>query len=71
VVLEEGDVLYLPAFWHHEVRSEPDDVEQLNLAINYWFRNETAFAHEDEGLAAARDAAQRQKQKRRSQEQEL
>lgn len=53
VVLEEGDVLYLPAFWHHEVKSRPDASESLNIAVNYWFRNETFFAEEDEGLRAA------------------
>lgn len=41
VLLRPGDVLYLPAFWHHEVQSIPDAREGLNIAINYWFKNMT------------------------------
>jgi tetratricopeptide (TPR) repeat protein len=41
VVLEPGDVLYLPAYWHHEVQSIPDN-NALNLAVNFWFANLTA-----------------------------
>lgn len=52
-MLEEGDVLYLPAYWHHEVKSHPDPEEGLNIAVNYWFKNETAFVEEEEGLRAA------------------
>ncbi|CAM9293620.1 unnamed protein product [Ectocarpus sp. 6 AP-2014] len=46
VVLQEGDVLYMPAFWHHEVRSYPD-AEEGNVAVNFWFRNVTSFAEEE------------------------
>ncbi|CAM9512172.1 unnamed protein product [Ectocarpus sp. 12 AP-2014] len=46
VVLQEGDVLYMPAFWHHEVRSYPD-AEGGNVAVNFWFRNVTSFAEEE------------------------
>ena len=63
VRLTEGDVLYLPAYWHHEVTSHPDPEENLNIAINFWFRNETAFAEEAEGLAAAAKAKARAKKK--------
>ncbi|CAB1109810.1 unnamed protein product [Ectocarpus sp. CCAP 1310/34] len=42
----EGDVLYMPAFWHHEVRSYPD-AEEGNVAVNFWFRNVTSFADEE------------------------
>lgn len=31
-------VLYMPAFWWHEVRSQPDPEQQRNLAINYWYK---------------------------------
>lgn len=41
VVLEEGDILYLPAYWHHEVQSLPDE-EGLNIAVNFWYENMTA-----------------------------
>ena len=35
--LKPGDVLYMPAFWWHEVQSYPDALEQRNLAVNYWY----------------------------------
>jgi len=35
-VLNPGDVLFMPAFWWHEVQSYPDVVQRRNLAINYW-----------------------------------
>lgn len=28
----------MPAFWWHEVRSQPDPVQHRNLAINYWYK---------------------------------
>lgn len=66
VRLRPGSVLYLPSYWHHEVKSHPDEKEGLNLAINYWFRNETSFAEEAQGLAAAaRHKQQRKKQQHR------
>jgi len=40
VVLEPGDVIYLPAYWHHEVQSLPDE-DGLNVAVNFWFKNMT------------------------------
>ena len=48
--LRAGETLLLPAFWHHEVHShaaatsehQGGRVEQpLNVAVNFWFRNET------------------------------
>eukprot|EP01041_Mallomonas_annulata_P001215 gene1215-2365_t len=53
VVLGPGDVLYLPAYWHHEVQSLPDEGDGngddgdhsflgLNIAVNFWFANVTA-----------------------------
>ncbi|XP_066934010.1 bifunctional peptidase and (3S)-lysyl hydroxylase JMJD7-like [Clytia hemisphaerica] len=36
--LNEGDVLFLPAFWWHEVQSYPNAVEQRNLAVNFWYK---------------------------------
>lgn len=35
--VDAGDVLYLPAFWWHEVVSAPDKQERRNLAINFWY----------------------------------
>jgi jumonji domain-containing protein 7 len=42
VLLNKGDVLYLPAYWHHEVQSIPDEKEGINVAVNFWFANMTA-----------------------------
>ncbi|KAH6625470.1 cupin-like domain-containing protein [Boeremia exigua] len=36
VTLEEGDVMYLPALWYHQVRQSCDD-EGLCCAVNYWY----------------------------------
>eukprot|EP00962_Isochrysis_galbana_P003477 scaffold978_cov118-Isochrysis_galbana.AAC.4 len=36
-----GETLYLPAWWHHEVRSAGAPAGEINLAVNFWFRNET------------------------------
>ena len=36
-VLEEGDVLFMPSFWWHEVQSYPSKTESRNLAVNYWY----------------------------------
>ncbi len=41
-VLDPGTCLFLPAFWHHEVQSIPDETLGINLAINFWFKNITA-----------------------------
>ena len=35
--ITEGDVLYMPAFWWHEVYSLPNEEEKRNLAINFWY----------------------------------
>ena len=35
--LNEGDVLFLPAFWWHEVQSYPNKIEERNLAVNFWY----------------------------------
>lgn len=35
--LRPGDVLFMPAFWWHEVRSRPDPLEKRNLAVNFWW----------------------------------
>jgi len=36
-LLQPKDVLYLPAYWHHEVQSIPDENEGINVAVNFWF----------------------------------
>jgi len=41
-LLQPKDVLYLPAYWHHEVQSIPDDNEGINVAVNFWFANKTS-----------------------------
>lgn len=33
VKLEEGDLLYIPAFWWHHVKSSKNN----NIAINFWY----------------------------------
>lgn len=35
--IHEGDVLFMPSFWWHEVQSYPDRVTKRNLAVNYWY----------------------------------
>lgn len=35
--LRPGDVLFMPAFWWHEVRSQPDPEHRRNLAVNFWY----------------------------------
>ena len=35
--LGPGDLLFMPAFWWHEVRSRPDQLEGRNLAVNFWW----------------------------------
>jgi len=34
--IKKGDVLFIPAFWWHEVQSKPDE-NFLNIAVNFWF----------------------------------
>jgi ribosomal protein L16 Arg81 hydroxylase len=48
VVLRPGDVLYIPSFWHHEVRSLPDAAEKLNMAVNFWYKAIRDFPEEKE-----------------------
>ncbi|XP_041481825.1 uncharacterized protein LOC121428994 [Lytechinus variegatus] len=35
--LTEGDILFMPAFWWHEVQSYPNEIEGRNLAVNFWY----------------------------------
>lgn len=35
--VEEGEVLFIPSFWWHEVKSFPNVTEGRNLAINFWY----------------------------------
>ena len=35
--LRPGDVLFMPAFWWHEVQSQPDIRENRNMAVNFWW----------------------------------
>ncbi len=34
--IRPGDILFMPAFWWHEVQSVPDSKEHRNLAVNFW-----------------------------------
>ena len=36
VIVEPGDMLYLPAMWHHQVE-QIDDENGLCIAVNYWY----------------------------------
>lgn len=35
--INEGDVLFMPSFWWHEVQSYPSEKEQRNVAVNFWY----------------------------------
>lgn len=35
--INEGDVLFMPSFWWHEVQSYPSEHEPRNLAVNFWW----------------------------------
>ncbi|XP_045175485.2 jmjC domain-containing protein D-like [Mercenaria mercenaria] len=35
--IDEGDVLFMPAFWWHEVQSYPNKEQGRNLAVNFWY----------------------------------
>lgn len=35
--IEEGEVLFMPAFWWHEVQSRPSQTQHRNLAVNFWY----------------------------------
>jgi hypothetical protein len=45
VLLQPGDVLHLPAYWHHEVQSLLDEETGLNVAVNFWFANVSSAPH--------------------------
>lgn len=36
VILEAGDVLYVPKHWWHFVRSEADNLDEISISINLW-----------------------------------
>ncbi|KAK7471742.1 hypothetical protein BaRGS_00035624 [Batillaria attramentaria] len=35
--IRQGEVLFMPAFWWHEVQSRPSPTEHRNLAVNFWY----------------------------------
>ena len=37
VVLHPGDLLFLPAYWWHEVLTEPQAAGELTVSVNFWF----------------------------------
>lgn len=36
IVLEPGDVLYLPSLWYHQVEQENDEIGRV-IAVNFWY----------------------------------
>ena len=38
VLMEEGDCLYIPYLWYHQVNSFANP-QNMNLAVNVWFRH--------------------------------
>ena len=38
VVLEPGDMMYIPTGWWHSVVSDGPEKGQLNMSVNWWFR---------------------------------
>ncbi|KDO23104.1 hypothetical protein SPRG_11948 [Saprolegnia parasitica CBS 223.65] len=36
-IIHEGDALFLPSFWWHEVKSSPAVNEPRNVAVNFWY----------------------------------
>ena len=47
VEIEEGNMLYLPAGWFHEVRSRPSIESSWHFAFNYWFHPPTTSSFEE------------------------
>ena len=47
VEIEEGNMLYLPAGWFHEVRSRPSIESPWHFAFNYWFHPPTTSSFEE------------------------
>ena len=48
IILEPGDMLYIQPGWYHWVFSEePDHNTGLNVAINYWYRDNWNITHLD------------------------
>ncbi|XP_006818312.2 bifunctional peptidase and (3S)-lysyl hydroxylase Jmjd7-like [Saccoglossus kowalevskii] len=35
--IDEGDILFMPSFWWHEVQSYPSSTTHRNVAINFWY----------------------------------
>ncbi|XP_001626527.2 bifunctional peptidase and (3S)-lysyl hydroxylase Jmjd7 [Nematostella vectensis] len=35
--INEGEVLFMPSFWWHEVQSYPSHINPRNLAVNFWY----------------------------------
>ena len=35
--IENGDALFMPSYWWHEVNSKPDREKKFNLAFNFWY----------------------------------
>ncbi|KAK6345668.1 hypothetical protein TWF718_007577 [Orbilia javanica] len=37
VEVKAGEMLYLPALWYHQVAQTVDEVEEVCVAVNYWY----------------------------------
>merc|ERR1711964_148287 len=53
-----GDAMFLPAYWHHQVRSfsgkdSGDRCKCVNAAVNFWYRPLYTDAHAAEAAAAS------------------
>lgn len=35
--IDEGEVLFMPSYWWHEVQSFPNVTAKRNLAVNFWY----------------------------------
>ncbi|KNC56398.1 JMJD7-PLA2G4B protein [Thecamonas trahens ATCC 50062] len=46
VTLEEGDMLFLPTHWYHQV-SQSVDAEGKCIALNYWFKHDVPYDYVD------------------------
>ena len=44
--IEEGDILFIPAYWWHHVRSS----SERNIAVNYWYTPNYMFYLFNSGL---------------------
>ncbi|UZJ53397.1 hypothetical protein CBS101457_002717 [Exobasidium rhododendri] len=44
IEVQEGETLYLPAGWFHQVEQQGDDREGLCICVNWWYESDFAFS---------------------------